>query len=134
MRIALALVALAMSGLLFVTSSPGRAQSAQPYLNTTLTATGLKWGQIGGYSGILVNYTSNFPSPLTGLVYARVLSPSNQAVAVSVGSCTFIPNQITTCFEAFSSTLATGTWRITVFASTAGEVPISGENTISLTF
>jgi hypothetical protein len=133
MRIALAFAAVAIVGLLLLSSSPGRAQSAQPYLNTTLKATGLKWGQIGGYTGILVNYTSNLPSPITGLVYARVLNPSNQAIAVSVGSCTFVPNQVTTCFEAFSSGLAAGSWRIIVFASTASEVPISGENTTSFT-
>ena len=127
------LTAALLSALLLATVPAMAAAQTTKYLTTDLTVGEISWTQLRSYTGVLVNYTSAFPTAITAIVYASVLNTSGQTVAVSVGTCNFGGNQSASCFVAFLSTFPTGTWKVDVFATTTSSVPISTTSSIEFT-
>jgi len=126
-------VAALLSVFLLATVPSMAAPQTTKYLTTDLTAGRISWTQLRSYTGVLVNYTSVYPTAITAFVYASVLNPSGQTVAVSVGTCNFGGNQTALCFVAFLSTFPTGTWTVNVFATSPSLAPISTTSSFEFT-
>jgi len=120
-------LALSLSVLMLTVPSVG--QTAPAYLTTSVTSTGMKQTILGGYSGVLLNYTNTLSSPLTTLIYMDVLNSAGQVAGVNVATCNFASNQTVRCFVVFPPSVPSGNYTVEVFATTPSGVPISETQT-----
>jgi len=118
-------LALGLGFAILMLALPAVSQTAPSYLTTSVTSTGMKQTGIGGFNGVLVNYTNTLSSPLTVLVYMDVMNPAGQVAGVNAASCNFAANQTVRCFAVFPSSVPSGNYSIQVFATTASGVPIT---------
>ncbi len=123
----LALGLIVLSGAL-----PALAQSTPTFATTSLSQSGIKQANIGGYLGVQVNYTSHLSSPLLAFVYLNLVNPSGQTVYVGIGSCNLTPSQSSQCFVALSPSLPAATYTAHVFAVTTDNVPVSTTGTLQV--
>jgi len=118
-------LALALVLALLVLIAPSVAQTSPAYFTTTVVSTGMKQTTLGGFSGVLLNYTNTLSSPLTTLVYMDVLNSVGQVAGVNAATCNFAANQTVSCFIVFPSSVHSGNYSVQVFATTASGVPVS---------
>lgn len=113
--------------------APATSQTAT-YMTTGLVQSGIKQSTIGGYNGVLVNYTSSYSSSFTALVYMDVINSLGQSVSWSVVTCSFSANQKVACFVVASSAIPTGMYTANVFATTSSSVPVSVTSSLPVSF
>lgn len=107
--------------------------SPSSYLTTGVTQSGIKQTIIGGYTGVLVNYTNSYSSSFSGFVYLDVVNSAGQTVYWNLTSCPFNAAQKAQCFVAISPSPAAGNYTASVFATTTSSVPVSASSPMKLT-
>jgi len=121
----LSLMVIAMVILSVSMASPALGQTSTSYLTTGLSPSGLVQAIIGGYDGVLANYTSSFPFSFTALVYMDLVNAIGQTVSVSVSSCNFMAQQEVSCFLVLSSSIPSGNYMARTFVTSTSGVPVS---------
>ena len=112
---------------------PAVAAAAPTYPTTGVARNSIAQTRIGGYQGVLVNYTSTFTSSFDAFVYMDLTNAAGQTVGWNVGYCNFAPSASAKCFVAVPITLASGTYTAHVFAATSTGVAVSVESTVTVT-
>jgi len=97
-------------------------------LTTTLTPGTPRQASIGGYGGVSISYLNTAGQTFTVLVYGLVRGGTGSPVGIVVTSITLSPNQNVTAFLAMYG-FQSGSYTVTVFAVTAGGVPLTSSRT-----
>jgi hypothetical protein len=122
-RLRLALSVFAVALVSFAASSALAASPAYP--TSDLALKGLKQTTVGGYTGVLANYTSSFAYAFTGFVYLDLTNAAGQTVYLAVGTCSFEQGALSQCFVPMATTLSSGTYTAHVFVTTSTDIAIS---------
>ncbi len=126
------LVLIAASFLVLSAALPAIGLTTPTYPTTSLTASSMKEAEIGGYTGIAINYTSTMSSPLTAFVYLDLVNSLGQTAYVNIGTCDVSTSQNNTCFVPIFAVLPTGVYTALVFATTTTSVPVSHFSTLQI--
>jgi hypothetical protein len=118
-------VLLAVGVLVFTVALPAVSQGAPAYATNSLVVSGIRETTVGGFNGVVVNYTSTFASSFTAFVYLDLTNSLGQSVSVNLGFCSFSASQEVGCFVALGTNVPTGVYTAHVFATTTGNVPVS---------
>jgi len=134
MKGSLYIVLAVVLGVLLVSATvPAAAQTAPTFTVTSVTESRMRQATIGGYTGVVVNYTSHLGGGYLVLVYLTLVNATTgQAAYVGVGSCNLPPGQQTQCFVATSPSVPTGIYTASVFAVNTDNVPLSTTSTLQV--
>jgi hypothetical protein len=102
-----------------------------PLLTTTLTPGMPRQASIGAYSGVSISYLNTASQTFTVLVYGVVRSGAGSLAGVVVTSISLSPNQNVTAFLAMRG-FPSGSYTVTVFAVTTGDVPLTSIRTVQV--
>ena len=130
---AMATVSMACGLILLSTLAPTAMATSPVFPTTVLVQSGMKYATIGGYSGVLVNYTSSISTSFVAFVYIDLVNSAGQTVYWNVGYCSFAANQKVQCFVPISSTGPGGDYTASAFATTTSNVPVSSSGSLSIT-
>lgn len=118
---------------LVILVAPAVFAAAPTYPANAITKTAIVQAKIGGYQGVLVNYTSSFSSSFDGFVYMDLTNSAGQTVAWAAGYCSFSPGAKAQCFAAVPLSLASGSYTASVFVVTSTGVTVSGTSSLKVT-
>lgn len=132
-RTSWALPTLAVLLLAFSLAAPVANGASDKYLTVALTQSGMKQSTIGGYDGILANFTNTYTTPVTAFVYMDLVNSAGQTIYWNVGSCSFSASQKAQCFVTILPSVPRGTYTAWLFATTNSSVPISTFSSVQVT-
>ena len=115
------------------TAVPMTGGATAKYLTTDATLSSAQQKVIGGYDGVLINYTSAIPSDVTVVVYLDLVNQAGQTVYWNSDSGSLHFTQTNQCFVLISSAAPSGTYGAYFFATTSTGVPISAYKGILVT-
>lgn len=109
--------------------------TAPPYQTTqTMTANGKPTTTtIGSNQAVQTSFTNNSPTPVTAVVYAVVHNSDGQTVSYSTATLTNVPSGGSATATNVLAGLPSGTYSVTIFATSASGTAISGTSTITVT-
>ena len=112
---------------------PAAVASSPTYSTGTVSSSGAVQAKVGGYEGVIANFTSAQASSLDGFVYMDLTNAAGQTIAWSIGYCNLSPKATTQCFVSFPLSLASGTYTATMFVTTSTGVAISLTSSLKVT-
>ncbi|MDE1858425.1 MAG: hypothetical protein KGI26_05115 [Thaumarchaeota archaeon] len=112
---------------------PAALAATPAYPTTAVTATGIVQTTISGYQGVLVNYTSAFPTTFSGFVYLDLTNAAGQTVAWNVAYCGFSASAKAQCFVSIPLSTAAGSYNAHVFVATSTGVAVSATSSVKVT-
>src|SRR5579863_8730199 len=98
---------------------PPALATSPTYSTSSIVKSAMVQTKISGYEGVLVNYTSSFPTSTNGFVYMDLTNSAGETVAWNVGSCEFAPAATAQCFVLIPQSVSTGTYSASVFVVTS---------------
>jgi len=88
---------------------------------------------LGGFSGVCVNYQNLNPTTQNVVVFAVFKNSASQTVGIGTGSASFVAGGSQSMFIADPVGLASGSYSVSIFVFTTGNVPVSASTSISVT-
>ena len=118
-------VAVAIALLAFSTAGPIATSATSTYLTNGIILSGMKQSSIGGYEGVIANYSNHFSSQMNTVVYLDLINSAGQTVYWNRSTCYFGANQEAQCYVLISSAVPKGVYAAYMFITTPSNVPIS---------
>ena len=101
-------------------------------MTTGLTSSGLREETIGGFPGVVANYTSSYNFQFSALVYMDLMNSVGQTVSWSVVQCSFNANQTVSCVLPIQPGVVSGSYTAYLFATSVSSVPVSQASSLNV--
>ena len=88
---------------------------------------------LGGFSGVCVNYQNLNPTTQSVVVFAVFKNSAGQTAGIGTSSATFNAGATQSMFIADPVGLASGSYSVSIFVFTTGNLPVSASTSISVT-
>lgn len=119
--------------LTFAFVAPSALAATAAYPTSAITKLASVQTQVGGFQGVLMNYTSSFSSSFEGFVYMDLTNGAGETVAWNLGSCSFSPGTTNQCFVPVPLSVTSGTYTASVFVVTSTGIPVSTTASLKVT-
>jgi len=101
---------------------------------TSQSITGAAKATIGGFTGVSATVANGWTASESEIMFAVFKNSAGQTVAVATGGLTLASGASSTAFAPLLAPLPTGTYTVSVFIVTTGNLPDSATTTITVSF